>query len=283
MREFKLAPDVAAAQHRQRRERKHLVHGQRERHDRQAQSGDRRDHRLQDARPGRTRSAHAGLRQERHALCFTLQQSNMIGRLNPSTGDIKLVTMPTPRALPYGIKVNSQGILVGLLQRLEQAGEPRSGARWRSASTCCRIRRHVSGVSPLTSDDMVWYVNSSQGRIGRLNPKTGEVKEWPSPSGPRFASLRHRGRRTTSSGTTSRASGPTRSCASTRRPRSSRAGRSRPGVGIIRHMRKTPDGNLVIHQSSSNRIGLAIHRGKLNLRISGLEDLRISNPQILRF
>jgi streptogramin lyase len=30
------------------------------------------------------------------------------------------------------------------------------------------------------------------------------------------------------------------------------------GVGIIRHMRKTPDGNLTIHQTSSNRIGLAI-------------------------
>ena len=28
------------------------------------------------------------------------------------------------------------------------------------------------------------------------------------------------------------------------------------GYGIIRHMRATPDGNLVIHQSSSNRIGL---------------------------
>jgi hypothetical protein len=30
------------------------------------------------------------------------------------------------------------------------------------------------------------------------------------------------------------------------------------GVGIIRHMRRTPDGNLAIHQSSTNRIGLAI-------------------------
>ena len=27
------------------------------------------------------------------------------------------------------------------------------------------------------------------------------------------------------------------------------------GVGIIRHMRKTPDGNLAIHQSSSNGSG----------------------------
>jgi virginiamycin B lyase len=30
------------------------------------------------------------------------------------------------------------------------------------------------------------------------------------------------------------------------------------GVGIIRHMRKTPDGNLAIHQTSTNRVGLAI-------------------------
>ena len=28
------------------------------------------------------------------------------------------------------------------------------------------------------------------------------------------------------------------------------------GIGIIRHMRATPDGNIVIHQSSSNRVGL---------------------------
>jgi virginiamycin B lyase len=28
------------------------------------------------------------------------------------------------------------------------------------------------------------------------------------------------------------------------------------GVGIIRHMRVTPERNLVIHQSSSNRVGL---------------------------
>ena len=35
------------------------------------------------------------------------------------------------------------------------------------------------------SDGMLWYVNSSQGRLGRFNPHTGEVKEWPSPSGPK--------------------------------------------------------------------------------------------------
>ena len=35
------------------------------------------------------------------------------------------------------------------------------------------------------------------------------------------------------------------------------------GVGIIRNMRVTPDRNLVIHQSSSNRVGLVtIDKGR---------------------
>ncbi len=34
----------------------------------------------------------------------------MIGRLVPTTGEIKLVHVPTAHALPYGIAVNSRGI-----------------------------------------------------------------------------------------------------------------------------------------------------------------------------
>ena len=35
----------------------------------------------------------------------------------------------------------------------------------------------------ITSDDMVWYSDFARGYLGRLNPATGEVKEWASPSG----------------------------------------------------------------------------------------------------
>ena len=31
----------------------------------------------------------------------------------------------------------------------------------------------------------LWYVNSGEGRLGRYNLKSGELKEWPSPSGTR--------------------------------------------------------------------------------------------------
>ncbi|HET8748414.1 MAG TPA: hypothetical protein VFM98_22650, partial [Ramlibacter sp.] len=35
-----------------------------------------------------------------------------------------------------------------------------------------------------TPDNMVWYTDPARGRIGRLDPGTGAVKEWQSPSGP---------------------------------------------------------------------------------------------------
>ncbi len=33
-------------------------------------------------------------------LWFTVQQANMLGRLDPKTGEVKLVTSPTPRRAP---------------------------------------------------------------------------------------------------------------------------------------------------------------------------------------
>ena len=92
---------------------------------RQARPEDGRGDRLQDAGSGCEGSAHGGVRPERHAW-FTLQISNMVGRLNPATGEIKLVTMKTPGARPYGIKIDAAGRALGRLQRLQLPGQSRS-------------------------------------------------------------------------------------------------------------------------------------------------------------
>jgi len=202
------------------------------------------------------RDPHTAVFDASGRLFFTLQQSNMIGRMTPSTGEIKLVTVPTPRALPYGIKLNSQGVVwvsyngAGKLASLD----PNTMALREHAlpDPASRSRRLA-----ITSDDMVWYVNSSLGRLGRLNPKTGEVKEWPSPSGPQshpyaieviddviwYNESNQR---------------PDALVRFDPRTEKFQSWAIPSGVGIIRHMRRTPDGNLAIHQSSSNRIGLAI-------------------------
>ena len=35
----------------------------------------------------------------------------------------------------------------------------------------------------ITTDDKVWYVDYTRGYLGRLDPKTGQVKEWQNPGG----------------------------------------------------------------------------------------------------
>src|SRR5262252_8957028 len=37
----------------------------------------------------------------------------------------------------------------------------------------------------ISPDDIIWYADYSRGYLGRLDPKTGKVSEWPSPSGPK--------------------------------------------------------------------------------------------------
>lgn len=202
------------------------------------------------------RDPHTAIFDKRGTLFFTLQQSNMVGRLVPSTGEIKLVTLPTERALPYGLKQSADGRIwvsyngAGKLASLDPATlEVRE---YPLPDPATRSRRLA-----LTSDDMVWYVNSSLGRLGRLNPRTGEVKEWPSPSGPRshpyaieviddIVWYNESGQR------------PDALVRFDPRTEKFQSWAIPSGVGIIRHMRKTPDGNLAIHQTSTNRIGLAI-------------------------
>ena len=37
----------------------------------------------------------------------------------------------------------------------------------------------------ITPDDMVWYTDYARGYLGRLDPASGKVTEWASPSGPK--------------------------------------------------------------------------------------------------
>jgi virginiamycin B lyase len=187
-------------------------------------------------------------------LWFTLQNSNMLGRLDPATGKIDLMTMPTDRARPYGIKEDSSGKLWVAYNGSYKIAriDPNTWdvREFPTPTPESRIRRLA-----LTSDDTVWYVDSARGYLGRLDPETGEIKEWPSPSGPAshpyaieviddIVWYNESGQRPDA---LVRFDPKTERFQSWAIP---------SGVGIIRHMRETPSGNLVIHQSSTNTIGL---------------------------
>ncbi|MCC7486757.1 MAG: hypothetical protein IT529_17425 [Burkholderiales bacterium] len=201
---------------------------------------------------------HSAIFDAKGILWFTMQLSNRVGRLDPATGDIRIVEMTAPKSRPYGIKIS-----------------PADGAPW----FACNGRGCIVRVDPATMeltevkvpgerasvrrldfdrDGTVWYVNSGEGRLGRYNPKSGELREWPSPSGPNS----HPYAIAVVNGIVWYNESAQRPDALVRFDPRSESFQSWPipsgGVyaGIIRHMRASRDGGLVIHQSSTNRIML---------------------------
>ncbi len=199
---------------------------------------------------------HSAIFDAKGILWFTMQVSNGVGRLDPATGEIKVVFMTTRNSRPYGIKIS-----------------PVDGAPW----FACNGRGCIVRVDPATMaltevkvpgeaatvrrldfdrDGTIWYVNSGEGRLGRYSPKTGEIKEWPSPSGPKS----HPYAIAVVNGIVWYNESYQRPDALVRFDPQTETFQSWPipsgGVhaGIIRHMRPTRDGGLVIHQSSTNRI-----------------------------
>lgn len=198
---------------------------------------------------------HSAIFDQSGILWFTLQHSNMIGRLNPASGEIKLVNMNNPGSKPYGIKIDKNGTpwvacngrncLVKVNPKTMELTEI---SLPNSATTVRRL--------DIASNGMIWYVNSSQGKLGRYNPKNGEIKEWPSPSGnkshPYALAVVNDIVWYNESGM--RPDALVRFDPTTESFQSWPIPSSGVYAGIVRHMRATNDGNLLIHQSSTNHI-----------------------------
>ncbi len=198
---------------------------------------------------------HTAVFDEDGILWFTLQLSNMVGRLDPASGDIDLVTMPRPGSRPYGIKIDAEGtpwVACNGSNCLVKV-DPKT-----MALTEIELPIPETTVRRLdiAEDGMIWYVNSSQGRLGRLDPQTGAIKEWPSPSGPDS----HPYALAVVDGIVWYNESGKRPDALVRFDPKTETFQSWPipsgdvYAGIVRHMRPTRDGDLLIHQSSTNRI-----------------------------
>jgi virginiamycin B lyase len=199
---------------------------------------------------------HSAVFDAKGILWFTMQLSNRVGRLDPSSGEIRTVALKTPGSRPYGIKIS-----------------PADGAPW----FACNGRACIVRIDPATMeltevrlpgenttvrrldfarDGTLWYVNSGEGRLGRYNPKTGEIREWPSPSGPKS----HPYAIAVVDGIVWYNESAQRPDALVRFDPATETFQSWPipsgglHAGIVRHMRATRDGKLLIHQSSTNRI-----------------------------
>jgi virginiamycin B lyase len=201
------------------------------------------------------RDPHTAIVDKAGIIWFTMQHSNRLGRLDPKTGDIKIVKLPTEGSRPYGIKLDANDVpwiaSNGSNRIIRLDPETLAVQEFEVPDKETKIRRLA-----FDSSGMIWYVNSTRGRIGRLNPATGEVKEWASPSGPKS----HPYAIEVINGIVWYNESGVRPDPLVRFDPRSEEFQSWPipsgdvYAGIVRHVDVTEDGNLLIHQSSTNRI-----------------------------
>ena len=187
-------------------------------------------------------------------LWFSLENSNMVGRLNPQTGEIKLVTMPKPRTNPYGMVMTSKGVPVVCLFATNEIVsfdlDTMAIKEYMLPNAEARPRRIA-----ITSDYMIWYADYGRGYLGRLNLANGQVKEWPSPSGPQsqpygIISIKDviwYNESAVRPNTLVRFDPKTEKLQSWAIP---------SGGGVVRNMSMTKDGNLAMAESGVNRVAL---------------------------
>lgn len=218
-------------------------------------TGDVREYRMPDEA---ARDPHTAEFDRNGIMWFTLQQSNMIGRFDPESGDIRLVTVPRERSRPYGVKIAADG------------------APWVACNgSNCIIRVDPQSMAlqvielphedttvrrlDIAEDGVVWYVNSGRGRLGSFNPANGEIREWDSPSGatshPYAIAVINGIVWYNESGV--RPDPLVRFDPRTETFQSWAIPSGDYSAGMVRHMRATRDGNLLLHQGSTNRIILA--------------------------
>jgi len=129
------------------------------------------------------RGPHTPIFDQKGTLWFTIQ-SGHVGRLNPATGEMKIVPAPSGagNTYPYGIQINSQGIpwYVDFRGNRIASVDPSTMAIKEITLPNADARPRRLTITP---DDVIWYTDFARGYLGRYDPKTGAMREWPSPGG----------------------------------------------------------------------------------------------------
>jgi virginiamycin B lyase len=114
-------------------------------------------------------------------LWFTVQAGNFVGRLDPKSGKVELQKVPTANAHPYGIQMDSHGtpfFCEFFTNKLASIDPQTMTIHEYTLPEGVRPRRMA-----IDATDCVYFTDFSHGHLGRLDPKSGEVKLWNSPGG----------------------------------------------------------------------------------------------------
>jgi len=110
------------------------------------------------------------------ALWYTGQMANVLGRLDPATGQFKEYPLKTPHSGPHGLVEDKDGNIwyTGNTGALVGKLDPRTGA----VTEYKMPDPEVKDPHTLIFDHagILWFTAQNANRVGRLDPKTGEIK-----------------------------------------------------------------------------------------------------------
>jgi virginiamycin B lyase len=115
------------------------------------------------------------------SVFFTAPGSDAIGRLDPASGAVATFAVPTPNAVPYGIKLGPDRALY-----FTEFGSNKIGRFDLETHQMREFTTPTAASSPrrlwFRGDDL-YFTEFGAGRLGRLNVRDHEIKEWLSPGG----------------------------------------------------------------------------------------------------
>lgn len=110
-------------------------------------------------------------------IWFTVIRGNKIGKWDKQTQKVKLWEIPTEHSFPYGLIVTPEDKLwfVELMACNVTFFDPvtEKFTEHKSPSAPCAINRLAAD-----SKGIVWYSVFNGGKLGRIDPRTGEMKEY---------------------------------------------------------------------------------------------------------
>jgi virginiamycin B lyase len=110
------------------------------------------------------------------ALWYTGQMANVLGRLDPKSGQFKEYALKTPHSGPHGLVEDRDGNIwyTGNTGALIGKLDPRTGAVTEHKMPDPDVRDPHTLIFDRAG--ILWFTAQNANRVGRLDPKTGEIK-----------------------------------------------------------------------------------------------------------
>src|SRR6267378_3442483 len=114
------------------------------------------------------------------ALWYTGQMTNMLGRVDPKTGNIKEYPLKTPHSGPHGLDEDKAGNIwyTGNTGALIGKLDPKTGAVTEYRMPDPESRPYGMAVN---SKGTVFWVAFGTNKVGSVDPRTLEIREYPLP------------------------------------------------------------------------------------------------------